>query len=86
MTELKQPVMLCFILMFSLSFVSKVCEGNRDLISALEKEFLSGLGLTKRPRSINKNINIPDDVIEMYFLKTGIKIQDSIFRDRREKG
>ena len=65
-----------------------VCDGNLDLnlISGLEKQFLSGLGVPIRPRSIKKNIQIPDDVIQMYFMKTGIKIEDSIFEKRREKG
>ena len=88
MSKLKLLLVIYATLMLSISTLFKISDGSLDsnLISALEKEFLSGLGLTKRPRSLNKNIHIPDDVIEMYFLKTGIKIDDSIFQKRKEKG
>ena len=85
MTKLK---LLNFIFILSITTMFKVCDGHMDLnlISGLEKQFLSGLGVPKRPRSIKTNIQIPDDVIEMYFMKTGIKVEDSMFEKRREKG
>ena len=44
------------------------------------------LGLTKRPNaSKNKNIKIPENVIEEYFRKTGIRIDPDEFMNREEK-
>ena len=44
------------------------------------------LGLSKRPIALkNKNIKIPDNVIEEYFQKTGIRIDPHEFTNREEK-
>ncbi len=70
----------------SFSFLETNCETNPKMISELEKQFLAGMGLTKRPTVSKKSLEIPEKIIEEYFSKTGIKIDPTHFSDKVETG
>ncbi len=72
--------------LFITLFLEANCETNPKMISELEKQFLAGMGLTKRPTVSKKSLEIPEKIIEEYFSKTGIKIDPTHFSDKVETG
>ena len=77
---------LCFVISFVSVSDCETIQTNPKIISELEKQFLAGMGLSKRPTVSRKNLKIPEKLIEKYFQKTGIKVDPLHFSDKDEIG
>ena len=68
-------VRLLFLVTIAATFVRPSDQfSNPATVSELEKQFLSSLGLQDRPAITRRQIRIADAVLEEYFNKTGIRL------------